>query len=76
MGDQRGVVTILMALLLPVVVGLAAFVIDMPYLLMTRQELQNAADVAALSGASSLYRNGSLNWEEAAQAAQRSVGMN
>jgi len=76
MGDQRGVVSILMALLLPVVVGLAAFVIDMPYLLMTRQELQNAADVAALSGASSLYRNGSLNWEEAAQAAQRSVGMN
>jgi Flp pilus assembly protein TadG len=76
MDGQRGVVSVLMALLLPVILGLAAFVIDLPYLLMSRQELQNVADVAALSGAAALYRNGSLNWDEASQTAQRSLRMN
>ncbi|NTU49621.1 MAG: hypothetical protein HGA87_01770 [Desulfobulbaceae bacterium] len=51
---QRGVAAILFALCLPVLLGLAALAVDLARLNLTRAELQNAADAAALGGALSL----------------------
>ena len=48
---QRGVVVILFALLLPVLFGFMALAIDLARLNLTKVELQNAADGAALAGA-------------------------
>ena len=48
---QRGSVLIWFALLLPVLLGFAALVIDLARLYLTKVELQNAADAAALAGA-------------------------
>lgn len=47
---QRGVVLILFALLLVILLGLAAFAIDAARINLTKIELQNAADAAALAG--------------------------
>ena len=53
---QRGVVLVLVALLLFVLLGFAAFAIDFGYSYVVRNELQNAADAAALAGASVLFQ--------------------
>jgi Flp pilus assembly protein TadG len=52
---QRGVVLPLVALLMVVLLGFAAFAVDMGYLYVVKNELQNAADAAALAGASVLF---------------------
>lgn len=55
---QRGAVLILVALLLLfVLLGFAAFAIDFGYSYVVKNELQNAADAAALAGASVLFRS-------------------
>lgn len=54
LNSQRGTVAILFALLLPVLLGCAAFAIDLARINLTKAELQNAADAAALAGAHSL----------------------
>ncbi len=51
---QRGAVTMLVALMIPVFLGIAALVIDVAYLQFVRNELQNDADAAALAGAKQL----------------------
>ncbi|NLV29774.1 MAG: pilus assembly protein TadE [Acidobacteria bacterium] len=53
--NQCGAVIVMVALLLVVFVGFAAMAIDIGHLLVVRNELQNAADAAALAGASHLY---------------------
>jgi hypothetical protein len=58
--DQKGVIIILVALLLVVLIGFAALAIDVGYYMVTRNELQNIADGAALAACSELgeiYRN-------------------
>jgi hypothetical protein len=64
---QRGAVVIWFALLLPVLLGLAALAIDLARLSLTKAELQNAADAAALGGARSLSDPGGqpYNWTAA-----------
>ncbi len=52
---QRGAVLILVALLLPVLLGLCALAVDVALVFLVRNELQNVADAAALSGAAKLY---------------------
>ena len=52
--NQRGGVAILFVLCLPVLLGFAALAVDLARLNLTRVELQNAADAAALAGARSL----------------------
>lgn len=47
--DNRGAVIVLVAILLFVLVGVAAFAIDFGYRHVVRNELQNAADAAALA---------------------------
>ncbi|MBI2170021.1 MAG: hypothetical protein HYU28_11075 [Actinobacteria bacterium] len=47
--DERGVVTVIVALLLVVLLGMGAYVIDIGALYQERRELQNGADAGALA---------------------------
>jgi len=75
---QFGAVTLLIALTLPVLAGLAALAIDLAYLHVVRNELQNDADAAALAGALVLYQNkgSTLDWDAAAAQAQDATALN
>ena len=53
--DERGAVLVVMALLLMVFLGFVAVGLDVGYLAVVRNELQNAADAGALAGARDLY---------------------
>ncbi|UNY41880.1 hypothetical protein CPT_Momento_050 [Burkholderia phage Momento] len=53
--NQRGAVAITVALLMSILLGFAALAIDVGYLFVVRNELQNAADAAALAGAPCIY---------------------
>lgn len=55
--DQKGAVLLLMALSMLILLGFAAFAIDLGYSYVVRNELQNAADAAALAGASVLFND-------------------
>jgi len=55
--SERGVTAVYVALLISVFIGFAALAIDIGYLMVTKNELQNAADSAALAGASNLSSN-------------------
>lgn len=52
--NQRGVAGVTVAILIGLIVMMAAFAIDIGHALVTRNELQNAADAAALSAGSQL----------------------
>ncbi len=72
--DQCGGVAIWFALLLPVLLGFAALAVDLARIQLTKVELQNAADAAALAGARALTDTGKLsgdyyNWSAAKLAA-------
>lgn len=57
---------LVVALLTTVLIGFAALAVDLAYVFVVRNELQNAADAAALSGAGRLYSNNSgPNWSDA-----------
>ncbi len=53
--DKKGTVSVSVALLLIFLIGFAAFAIDVGYMMVRRNELQNIADTAALAGAGQLY---------------------
>jgi len=53
---RQGAVAPLMAFLLIVLLAMAAFAVDMGYLVLAREQLQNAADAAALAGAYELAK--------------------
>jgi hypothetical protein len=53
--NQSGATVVMVGLLLVVLAGFTALAIDIGYLLMVRNQLQNAADAGALAGASVLY---------------------
>ena len=69
---QRGSVSLMVAFLLPVLIGLAALAIDLVYLQVVRNEMQNDADAAALTGAAYFFdgTNATPNWTLATQKAQ------
>ena len=52
--DEGGAVAVLVALMLVVLVGFAAIVIDIGHLYENRRQMQSAADAAALAGAHEL----------------------
>jgi Flp pilus assembly protein TadG len=58
MTSRRGIVLVLVAVLLPVVIGVMALALDGGLLYLQRQKAQSVADAAALAGAYQLY-NGS-----------------
>jgi hypothetical protein len=57
-GDERGNILPLIAVLLLLIFGFAAMVIDLGWLFVVRGELQNAADAGALAGVVELVNNG------------------
>jgi len=52
--DERGAVMVIFALLLVVMLGMAALVVDVGYATQKKRQLQNAVDAAALAGAQDL----------------------
>jgi len=55
--NDRGAVVVIVAALLMVFFGFVAMALDVGYLYVVRNELQNAADAGALAGARDLYLN-------------------
>ncbi len=53
--DQSGGILVLVAVLFVVLLGVAAFAIDIGHLMVVKNEVQNAADAGALAGARMLY---------------------
>jgi hypothetical protein len=53
--NNRGATAIVVAVSLIILIGFLALAVDIGHLLVGRNELQNAADAAALAGASALY---------------------
>jgi hypothetical protein len=51
---RRGAVVVLAAFLMIVMLGMVAFSVDLGYIALTKSELQNAADAAAMAAASKL----------------------
>lgn len=76
--SEKGAVSVLVALTLPVLLGAGALAVDLAYLHVVRNELQNDADAAALAGARKLYANGAsaLDWSAAASTAQDAIALN
>ena len=58
------------------VAGSGAFLIDYPYALVVRQQMQLAADAAVLAGARYLYEDGSPNWAQAADETAKALSLN
>src|SRR4051794_24125278 len=55
--SRRGAIAPLAAVLLPVFLGCVAFALDVSWITLTRSELQNVADSAALAGVQQLMTN-------------------
>lgn len=77
-GGQRGSVLIFVTLVLATLFGFAALAIDVGYLFVVRNELQNAADSAALAGANYLYplNGANPNWVLANTKATSAIQLN
>lgn len=75
---QKGSVALVVALMLPILMGAAAFAIDLGYAHLVRAEMQNDADAAALSGAHALVdtATGQLQWTQAATQATQAIALN
>ncbi|MGN6648926.1 TadG family pilus assembly protein [Trinickia sp.] len=74
---QRGSVPLWFVLTVPVLLTFGAFAVDMPRVATARNELQNAADAAALAGASQLLAGSSgPDWPDAASATNAAVSLN
>ena len=71
---ERGAVLAWLGILLAVVFGMSALAVDLSYLAVTKGELQNAADAAALAAVSALKSGQSRN--EAIAAAQAVAAQN
>lgn len=83
-GKESGVMVISTALTLTALIGLAALAIDISNLMIARNELQNAADAAALAAAPCLYPRAACgnstatapDWTTAKQKANSFVSLN
>ena len=64
---RRAAVLVLFAALLPVMLGMMAFAIEMGYLVLTRTQLQCAADSAAMAAAAHLADSKKEMYEEASR---------
>ena len=77
---QRGVAAVIVALWMTVLLGIGAFSIDIARAFVTRNELQNAADAAALASAGRLFpviaATGQPDWATAATQATSAIAWN
>lgn len=77
--DESGVTIVIIALILPVLLGFAGLAIDVGYIMVVKNELQNAADAAALAGAGHLWYNNTSsnpNWSAAQTAGSTTAPSN
>jgi hypothetical protein len=78
--QQRGIIMPLAAISLLSMLGIAALAIDVGYLFVVRNELQNAADSAALAGAGALVpytgTPATPNWANAEALANNAISLN
>lgn len=70
LSDRRGAVLVLASLLMVVIFAFTAFTIDVGYIAITKTELQNAADAAALGSCTEL-----ANGEIAVRQTARDIGL-
>jgi Flp pilus assembly protein TadG len=70
---ERGSIAVVVAIMLPVIFGLAGLVVDVGSWYLTRAQLQNAADAAALAGAADLPGDPSAAATAAQTLADRNV---
>jgi len=65
MKERKGAVAVIVAIVLAMLIGFVALAVDVGYVMVTRNELQDVADAAALAGARTLGRlyecNGNAN---------------
>jgi Flp pilus assembly protein TadG len=74
---QRGSVPLWFLLTVSILLTFGAFAVDLPRVATVRNELQNAADAAALAGASKLLSGSSgPDWPDAASATSAAVSLN
>ncbi len=76
---QSGATLMLFVLIMPLLLGFSALSVDISRVLLAKQELQNAADAAALAGGAGLDDLGGetpYNWTAAQQAAASMIGKN
>ncbi len=59
--DRRAVTAVTVALLVPVLVGLAGFTVDIGHLALVQKELQSSTDAAALAGGYNIPVNTAVN---------------
>lgn len=71
--SEKGVTAVYVALLISVFIGFAALAVDIGYLMVTKNELQNAADAAALAGAKIKDNSASAKTEAVAVARMNMV---
>lgn len=77
--NKRGVVAVVVALSLVAFMGFVALAFDIGYLMVNRNQLQNAADAAALAGAGHLWYNATSStpaWSSAQAAASTTAPSN
>lgn len=74
---QRGSVAIIVAIMMTLLLGFGALAVDIGNVLVTRNELQNAADAAVLSGAGYLHKGAPIpNWTLAEQQTSQAISLN
>lgn len=74
---QRGAVGIMMPFMLMSVLAVGAVAVDVTHLVIVRNELQNAADAAALAGAAGLYpANPKPNWTNGVTKGSNAISLN
>jgi uncharacterized membrane protein len=77
--NESGVVIVFVAILMVVFLSFAALAIDIGQLMVVRNELQNAADAAALAGAQNFYPSLTPkipNWAAAETQATNAIQLN
>jgi len=80
---KRGAVAVYVAILLIVFIGFVALAVDIGYVMVVRNQLQNAADAAALAGCNQFYSRDPVtlpfpepNWQAAEAEAADAVNIN
>jgi len=74
--QQRGSVMVMVALMLPVLLGIVALAVDVGRIMLVKDELRRAAEAGALAGANGLLTSGAIDWSGAALRARNTVTQN
>ncbi len=72
---ERGLTAVVAALLMVILIGVAAFAIDIGHLYLVKNELQNAADAGCLAGARFLYEGSGESINENSNQIAREAAM-